>query len=572
MSEVKTTLNRSDGVISSQNKILNHYAVQLQSAVVSTDHKKAILREMQLELTAQHYRRPEHRSVAYEVTHSSSVKLEMSSQPSLIQTGGQVSAPSVKTAVDNSFIKTQRSTEYIRTSRLTYSDSVKEVFKASENLEEKILEADKLWQKKVKARAIGIKQRGLENQKYTTAETDSEGSEAIEMVKTVQSAGSTVAQTGGMLRTAVKSASNGIGSIKTMVKNGVKLGSRKDIAKIATSVRGSIANVAKDTGQQLLKTQIDKSKITDTGTETIKQGLTELRYVDNARKAVLNTARTTVKAGYAVKNMPKDTKAQVKRIKKNAERTAKVAKKTAEIIKKIFTSKTGLIILGVIAALLLIIIILTGLVSVIVALVSSLFSWLSSPETEKKDEIEVLNDYKVAIVEYVEERQEEVDEIVDGFVCDRISYPPYSEISELNQYGNDEIIVDKHNEIIAILAVLQYRELKGNTTDIEFNFTDEEIQAVVDRFFTFDYYYTYAHCSGGNCKKRVTRTVYNRGTPDEYVVVTTTYYCDVAHQWLNGEVTNHTLEEVLASYNFNDEETNLYNMYLEQVNVMMEGS
>lgn len=571
MTELKTAINRSNGVIPSQNKVMNHYAVQLQSAVVSTDHKKAILREMQLELTAQHYRRPEHRSVAYEVTHSSSVKLEMSSQPSLIQTGGQVSAPSVKTAVDNSYIKTQRSTEYIRTSRLTYSDSVKEVFKVSENLEEKILEANKLWRKKVKARAIGIKQRGLENQKYTTAETDSEGSEAIEMVKTVQSAGSTVVQTGGMLRTAVKSTSNGIGSIKTMVKNGVKLGSRKDISRIVTSARSGVANIARDTGQQLLKTQIDKSKITDTGTETIKQGLTELRYVDNARKAVLNTARTIVKAGYAVKNMPKDTKAQVKRIRKNAERTAKVAKKTAEIIKKIFTSKMGLIILGVIAALLLIIIILTGLVSVIVALVSSLFSWLSSPETEKKDEIEVLNDYKVAIVEYVEERQEEVDEIVDGFVCDRISYPPYSEISELNQYGNDEIIVDKHNEIIAILAVLRYRELGGETTEIEFNFTGEEIQAVVDKFFTFEYYYTYAHCNGGNCKKKVTRTVYNQGTPNEYVVVTTTYYCDVEHQWLNGEVTNHTLEEVLASYNFSDEEKNLYNMYLEQINKMLGG-
>ncbi len=571
MSELKTAINRSDGVISSQNKILNHYAVQLQSAVVSTDHKKAILREMQLELTAQHYRRLEHRSVAYEVTHSSSVKLEMSSQPSLIQTGGQVFAPSVTKAVDNSYIKTQRSTEYIRTSRLTYSDSVKEVFKASENLEEKILEADKLWRKKVKARAVGIKQRGLENQKYTTAETDSEGSEAIEMVKTVQSAGSTVAQTGGMLRTAVKSTSNGIGSIKTMVKNGVKLGSRKDIAKIATSVRGSVANVAKDTGQQLFKTQIDKSKITDTGTETIKQGLTEMRYVDNARKAVLNTARTTVKAGYAVKNMPKDTRVQVRNIKKNAKRTAQAAKKTAAVIKKIFTSKTGLIILGAVAAILLIVVLITGIVSVITALVTSLFSWLSSPETEKKDEIEVLNDYKTVIVEYVEERQDEVDVIVDGFVCDRISYPPYSEISELNQYGNDEIIVDKHNEIIAILAVLRYRELGGETTEIEFNFTDEEIQAVVDKFFTFEYYYTYAHCSGGNCKKKVTTTVYNQGTPNEYVVVTTTYYCDVDHQWLNGEVTNHTLEEVLASYSFSDEETNLYNMYLEQINEMLGG-
>lgn len=560
MSELKTAINRSDGVISSQNRVMNHYAVQLQSAVVSTDHKKAILREMQLELTAQHYRRPEHRSVAYEVTHSSSVKLEMSSQPSLIQT-----------AVDNSFIKTQRSTEYIRTSSLTYSDSVKEVLKASENLEEKILEADKLWRKKVKARAIGIKQRGLENQKYTTAETDSEGSEAIEMVKTVQSVGSTVAQTGGMLRTAVKSTSNGIGSIKTMVKNGVKLGSRKDITRIATSVRSGVASIAKDTGQQLLKTQIDKSKITDTGTETIKQGLTEMRYVDNARKAVLNTARTTVKAGYAIKNMPKDTRVQVRNIKRNAKRTAQAAKKTAAVIKKIFTSKTGLIILGAVAAILLLVVLITGIVSVITALVTSLFSWLSSPETEKKDEIEVLNDYKTVIVEYVEERQDEVDEIVDGFVCDRISYPPYSEISELNQYGNDEIIVDKHNEIIAILAVLRYRELDGETTEIEFNFTDEEIQAVVDKFFTFDYYYTYAHCSGGNCKKKVTRTVYNQGTPNEYVVVTTTYYCDVEHQWLNGEVTNHTLEEVLASYSFSDEEKNLYNMYLEQINKMLGG-
>lgn len=552
MSELKTAINRSDGVISSQNKVMNHYAVQLQSAVVSTDHKKAILREMQLELTAQHYRRPEHRSVAYEVTHSSSVKLEMSSQPSLIQTGGQVSAPSVTKAVDNSYIKTQRSTEYIRTSRLTYSDSVKEAFKITPN-------------------AVGVTPYGFNNQKYITGETDSEGSEAIEMLKTVQSTGGVVAQTGGMLRTAVKSTSNGIGSIKTMVKNGVKLGSRKDIAKIATSVRGSVANVAKDTGQQLLKTQIDKSKITDTGTETIKQGLTELRYVDNARKAVLNTARTTVKAGYAIKNMPKDTRVQVRNIKKNAKRTAQAAKKTAAVIKKIFTSKTGLIILGAVAAILLIVVLITGIVSVITALVTSLFSWLSSPETEKKDEIEVLNDYKTAIVEYVEERQDEVDEIVDGFVCDRISYPPYSEISELNQYGNDEIIVDKHNEIIAILAVLRYRELEVETTEIEFNFTDEEIQAVVDKFFTFDYYYTYAHCSGGNCKKKVTTTVYNQGTPNEYVVVTTTYYCDVDHQWLNGEVTNHTLEEVLASYNFSDEEKNLYNMYLEQINKMLGG-
>lgn len=564
MSELKTAINRSDGVISSQNKVMNHYAVQLQSAVVSIDHKKAILREMKLELTAQHYRRPEHRSVAYEVTHSSSVKLEMSSQPSLIQTGGQISAPSVKTAVDNSYIKTQRSTEYIRTSRLTYSDSVKEVFKASVNLEEKILETDKLWRKKVKTRAIGIKQCGLENQKYTTAETDSEGSEAIEMVKTVQSAGSTVAQTGGMLRTAVKSTSNGIGSIKTMVKNGVKVGSRKDIAKIATSVRGSVANVAKDTGQQLLKTQIDKSKITDTGTETIKQGLTELRYVDNVRKAVLNTARTTVKAGYAIKNMPKDTRVQVRNIKKNAKRTVETANQTAWVIKKILTSKASLIIMLAILLILLIVTLLNGLVTVIVTAVTSLFSWLVS-EDENKDTSKILADYSTSIIEYVDNKQDEIDKFVDGFICDRRQYPPYDEIAELNQYGNKKITLEDNNQVLAILAVLRYRELdEDKQEEFEFEFTGEEIQGVTDKFFTFDYWYTYGHCSAPYCKKQTTVTIYNQGTPYEFAVETTKYYCDVSHQWLYGEVKNHTAEKVMEEYAFTNEEKDLYRMYLAQ--------
>lgn len=570
MSELKTAINRSDGLISSQNKVMNHYAVQLQSAVVSTDHKKAILREMQLELTAQHYRRPEHRSVAYEVIHSSSVKLEMSSQLSLIQTGGQISAPSVKTVVDNSYIKTQRSTEYIRTSRLTYSDSVKEVFKASENLEEKILEADKLWRKKVKARAIGIKQRGLENQKYTTAETDSEGSEAIEMVKTVQSAGSTVAQTGGMLRTAVKSTSNGIGSIKTMVKNGVKLGSRKDIAKIATSVRGSVANVAKDTGHQFLKTQIDKSKITDTGTETIKQGLTELRYVDNARKAILNTARTTVKAGYAIKNMPKDTRVQVRNIKKNVKRTVETANQTAWVIKKILTSKASLIIMLAILLILLIVTLLNGLVTVIVTAVTSLFSWLVS-EDENKDTSKILADYSTSIIEYVDNKQDEIDKFVDGFICDRRQYPPYDEIAELNQYGNKKITLEDKNQVLAILAVLRYRELDGDKQEeLEFEFTDEEIQEVTDKFFTFDYWYTYGHCSAPYCKKQTTVTIYNQGTPYEFAVETTEYYCDVSHQWLYGEVKNHTAEKVMEEYAFTDEEKDLYSMYLAQITELTE--
>ena len=94
----------------------------------------------------------------------------------------------------------------------------------------------------------------------------------------------------------------------------------------------------KDTGNQLIKTKIDKTKITDTGTETIKEGLTDIRYADNTRKVVLNTARSTVKAGYAVKNMPRETRSQVNRIKNNAKKAREAAKKTADVVKKVLTS------------------------------------------------------------------------------------------------------------------------------------------------------------------------------------------------------------------------------------------
>lgn len=127
-------------------------------------------------------------------------------------------------------------------------------------------------------------------EKYSSAKLDSDGSAAIEMVQGVQAAGNAAVQAGGILRTAVKGGANGLGGIKTFVQRGVNVGSIRDVGRIATAVNTTVANAAKDTGQQMLRTKIDKSTITDTGTETIKQGLTELRYADNVRKAAVNTA------------------------------------------------------------------------------------------------------------------------------------------------------------------------------------------------------------------------------------------------------------------------------------------
>ena len=472
----------------------------------------------------------------------------------------------VQTSVNNNFIHTRRHSDYIKSAKVSYSEDVKTVIAASENLEEKIKSADKIFRKKAILRNMQIKQMRLKNKRYTIAKNDDDNLLA-ESAEVIRSSADTVIQAGETFKDTVKSAANGINSVRSMVKNGVRVGTKKDVGKIFTAVVGGIKNVVSDAGNTLLKTKIDKSKITDTGTETIKQGITEIRYLDNARKAVLNTARTASKTAVAVKNMPRNTRAEMKRIKKNAERAKEIAKKTAVIIKKIFTSKVGLIILLALAVILVLVLLINGLVTLVSAAITSLFSWLIS-EDEDKDTDKILDDYSTSIVEYIEEKQSEIDEIVDGFICDKRQYPPYDEISELNQFGNKNISEIDENAVISILAVLRYRELQKDgdeEKEIKFEFTDDEIQKVIDDFYDFEYRYEYGNCHYPYCKCKTEIVVYNEGTPYEYAVETTEYYCDVEHQWLYGEVKNYSADEVMDGYDFTDEEKDLYETYLAQI-------
>lgn len=405
-------------------------------------------------------------------------------------------------------------------------------------------------------------------EKYNSAKLDSDGSAAIEMVQGVQAAGNAAVQAGGILRTAVKGGANGLGGIKTFVQRGVNVGSIKDVGRIATAVNTTVANAAKDTGQQMLRTKIDKSTITDTGTETIKQGLTELRYADNVRKAAVNT----MKAASKLKPKPQKSKYVNQRlIRKNSKKAAKIA---AANMRKMIFSKVGLVVLGAAAVILVLVILVTSVVTIICSVISSLFSWLFPPPSSSgnsKTETEMLYDYRTAVVEYIDNKQQNINNIVDGFVCDKRSYSPYSVITSLNQFGNKKIKTEDYNEILAILAVKKYREMEGDTSNMELKFTAEEIAETVERFYTFEYSYSYGHCAGEDCKKRERRVVHNRGTKNEWTETITTYYCDKNHQWLHGSVTNKTLDEVLESYNFSDREWELYEMYLGQINVMMGG-
>ncbi len=551
MSEIKTQIVRSEREISSQNIVVKNYSEQLKSSVISDTRRKEILKKMQSELTAQQFHRPEIRSA------ENAVKARTESV--------------LRTSVDNDFIHTQRNSDYIKSAKISYSEDVKTVIAASENLEEKIQSADKIFRKKAILRNMRIKQMRLKNKRYTVAKSDDDNllSESAEVIR---SSADTVIRAGEAVKNTVAVATNGINSVRSMVQNGVKVGTKKDVGKFFTAAGRGVRNVVSDAGNQLLKTKIDKSKITDTGTETVKQGITEIRYIDNARKAVLNTARTTAKAAVAVKNMPRDTRVQMKRIKKNAERAKETVKKTAIIIKKIFMSKVGIIILIALAVILMLVLLINGLVTLVSAAITSLFSWLIS-EDESKDTDKILDDYSASIVEYIEEKQSEIDDIVEGFVCDKRQYPSYDEITELNQYGNKDIADIDENSVLAILAVIRYRDLQEDNggdeeQEIKFEFTDDEIAEVIEKFYDFEYRYEYGNCHYPYCKCKTEMVIYNEGTPYEYTVESTEYYCDVQHQWLHGEVTNYTVDDVLSEYDFTDEEKDLYEMYLAQIKSM----
>jgi len=488
MSDIKTKISRSPKEIVSQHKVIKNYAEQLKSAVISTERKKAILNEMKSELTAKYYHPLKKKSASKAVTNV---------VPLIHTATTQASASSVQTAVDNGFIKSQRSTDFIKTARISYSGDLKTVITASKNLDTKTKEVEKVLRLKAVIQNMQKKQLRLKSMKYTIAKADSDNSSAIEMIQAVHSAESTIVQSGGMLKTAIKGTSNGVGTIHSMVHSGVKIGSARDIGNISTAIGGGIKNIAKDTGNQLLKTKIDKSKITDTGTETIKQGFTELRYADNTRKAVLNTARTTVKAGSSVKNMPKNTRAQIQRIKKNAEMARKAAQKTAEVMKKILTSKAGLIIMLALALILVLILLINGIVTVISATVSSMFAWMC-PNGDSSDE-SIKNNISTYIsqIEQIEtDIQAEIDAIVNGLS------PEYrydgSQIDGLNKFENSDLSICDYEAVLAILAVQKYQKVIDGET-VDFSFTDEEIRNVVDMFYDFSYRYEYDYCPDFDC-------------------------------------------------------------------------
>ena len=343
----------------------------------------------------------------------------------------------------------------------------------------------------------------LKRKKYIIADADSDGSAAIEIGQSVTDTAEAVVQTGGTIRTAVQKSAAGIGKIHTMVKHGVRLGTARDVGKVAANIgsgiRTGIADAAKQTGTGLLKTKIDKSTTTDTGTEAIKQGLTDLRYADNTRKALQNTARGSIKATRAIRNMPRETRAQVQRIRKRAQKTSQVAKQSADAVRRALSTKAGRIVALGGLVVFLSVFLLNGLLTVIVSAAASLFSWLA-PDGDTADTTMQSNirTYISQIQGIEAEKQREVNGIANSLS------PEYkydgTQITGLNRFGNKTIAPYDNYAVLAVLAVQKYRNVQ-DTGSMDFHFTEDEICTAVGLFYTLDYRYEYGYCPGCNCSR-----------------------------------------------------------------------
>ena len=340
----------------------------------------------------------------------------------------------------------------------------------------------------------------LSRRKYTAAKGNEESPNNITTVQSTVNAAQGVMQTGGVIRTAVGGTRNTVGRIQTAVNRGVSVGSVKDVGKMATVAKNATTGAVKEAGHSLLRTRVDKTTTTDTGTEAIKQGLTDIRYADNARKAVGNTVKSGIKTARSVKEAPKAVGRDVQRIREKlirrhrakqivkAKKTGKAAKKTVGAVRKVVTSK-GFIAVAIAAAfILLIVVLLTSVLSMILSAICSLFSWLIPGDG--KPPYEYLLMYQTKVQEIQTQLQEEIDE--------EYEYTPEyrwddTEITGLNQYKNMTLDVDI-NGVIAATAAKRF----AYGDDM---LRDDDLKETLEEFYTFDHHIDTGYCPDLDCKR-----------------------------------------------------------------------
>ncbi len=486
---------------------------------------------------------------------------------------------------------------------------------------------------RVKKEKLKLQKIRLVKKKYIGAKPISKYPPIIETVKVNNIDSNRIVEPGGKLRTAIKNKYNNVGIIKTKVSNDFGNRSNKAVSRISTFVGIGVKNIANDTRSQILKTKIDKSEITDTGTEAIKKCITEIGYADNVRRAIVKTARKKIKT--------RNTKTKIQSVKSNVETARKVAKKTSKGLKKLATLKLFLIIILIFLFILFMVLFMNSMITLICATISSMFIWMFPNGDNSRESIENnLNNYLYKIMEYEDRVQDDIDAIVNSLSAEYRH--DGSQIDNLNRFRNSDLNICDYKAVIAILAVQKYEKFINRNTE-EFYFKNAEIQDVMDKFYDFSYYYEYNYCPNWDCSIdedcllslsaesfhiekstynmlhdyfsvtlqgptyehalrmstlleiymtndglisgssnayldkgtwtvtfNIGRDAYNQIDWDRfYLTVTTTYCNNPNHCYLYGNVINYRLDTVLEKCNFTKEQRDLFDVYYLQIQSLL---
>lgn len=335
--------------------------------------------------------------------------------------------------------------------------------------------------------------------------------------------------------------------------------------------------------------KIDKESTTNTGKEIIQGTRIAVKTGRNAVVGVKNTvrgAKKTYKVGRQIytktKTVVRNTSKTIKSIK-NAKSSVEKVKIAARafvnslkaVVNTVKALANPLVLKGlaIIAAVLLLLVIMSGAVQAIVSIINSNFGWLYNPSDPTQTVDTVLDGHKTKIVGFI-------DNVNTNYTNTKNNHTGYE--YGFHDTGSEySVKTDTYKDILAILIVNK-QKLHGSYGNTDPNgvydltnvtFKDNEIKDVLNRFYTFSTRSGTYYCSGCDCNGhsgshsfpscyKLNCTTNHTHTSSCYTLNCSsshTYYCSgctcpSGHSALYVKIVNHSKESVMATLDFTPEE------------------
>lgn len=313
---------------------------------------------------------------------------------------------------------------------------------------------------------------------------------------------------------------------KATIKTGGVIVKKAGETLLKTGVSG-IRQIGTGVTDEILNAKIDKTMVHDTAVEAAKQGVTYVRYVDNAVKTAQNAKKAAEASARAAKEAAKAAKA-----------TAKATAETVKTVAVLLTKKETWIVLAIALALFLCVVIVSMFTTTTTSVVDSVFGWTYDVDESKQKK--VFEKYINTIDKFVEDKQKEIDET-------------YYHAEFRTQFDYHKIEIDDNEKIaiIAIAATKWYAKYIENNEPLPDNpkLTNDQIREVTEKYYYFTYEYYYDHCSPG-CK---TGTHWYDGHKYKY--------CNVDHLFIRGKVENYDTDSVMTSMGFTPTQLEIEEVY-----------